>query len=399
MTFLFFAAFFPVAVFFAGALFAHHSVVRNAALQHHVEPNTASWFCVSEVVYMDVFQEPYSRNFCNRLFEGTMKEQCAAFTNLYSQPMAMDTCLQIDPDLDSFFIKYVYFMMNYHRTVSSWSEWTYRYNTFVDNYWFAMEQNANENHTYTLGITPFSDKTFSEFESIIGYQNHQPSKFQQCSRRKYHSMEGIAQRFDRDHFIWKAKTQHPVWWSVAMKHIGLLLQDAIRKDRQSQREKNDEEEEEEMPVIDSDLLWPVADIPTIKNMQDVFTSAASLGIRFFHSSNKSYLLRITGCIGIPRNDNNALVSFVKQAPVSVYWTSRSRSLQLYTSGIYNNPDCNNAWLPLDNAGILFSVDETHYSMQTAFGSQWGENGVLKLARDSAYCKIDQDPSAVYLQII
>ena len=102
---------------------------------------------------------------------------------------------------------------------------------------------------------------------------------------------------------------------------------------------------------------------------------------------------------IVKNDEHALAKAVTKQPVSVAIQANLQSFQLYTSGIYSDPECGD---DLDHGvlvvgyGYDWTSDMDYWIVKNSWGQDWGENGYIRILKDSenpeGLCGIAMDPS-------
>lgn len=94
----------------------------------------------------------------------------------------------------------------------------------------------------------------------------------------------------------------------------------------------------------------------------------------------------------PYSDSSMLTALNKQ-PISIALEADTRSFQLYKSGIYSDySDCGGDSPQLDHAVVLvgYGIDKTnnmeYYIMRNSWGTSWGDQGYMKMARGDKYGK-------------
>ena len=85
------------------------------------------------------------------------------------------------------------------------------------------------------------------------------------------------------------------------------------------------------------------------------------------------------------NTETALMEALVDQPVSVAIEADQRSFQLYKEGVYNDPECGEN---LDHgvAAVGYGTSEDgidYFIVRNSWGETWGDNGYVKLARQSA----------------
>lgn len=90
----------------------------------------------------------------------------------------------------------------------------------------------------------------------------------------------------------------------------------------------------------------------------------------------------TSCNHVPANELQ-LTYAVSHQPVSVAIEADSRSFQLYTSGVYNDPACGT---DIDHAVVAVGYNsmngQDYWIVRNSWGSDWGQGGYIYIARNS-----------------
>lgn len=99
---------------------------------------------------------------------------------------------------------------------------------------------------------------------------------------------------------------------------------------------------------------------------------------------------------VPHNDENALKAAAAQQPVSVAIEADKSSFQFYSGGVYDSSDCGTQ---LDHGVLVvgYGVDsgKKFWKVKNSWGATWGEQGYIRLARDTSstgLCGIAMEPS-------
>ncbi|CAG0890794.1 unnamed protein product [Cyprideis torosa] len=94
----------------------------------------------------------------------------------------------------------------------------------------------------------------------------------------------------------------------------------------------------------------------------------------------------TGFVDVPQGDEEALKKVVASiGPVSVAIDASHESFQLYKSGVYNEPECSPDNLDHGVLVVGYGTDEEtgldYWLIKNSWGTSWGENGFVKMARN------------------
>jgi cathepsin L len=101
---------------------------------------------------------------------------------------------------------------------------------------------------------------------------------------------------------------------------------------------------------------------------------------------KSVPLGITGYRNSTQGDENALLVTASLGVVSIGIDASDFFFQLYSSGVYNNPNCQNSWAGLDHgvAIVGWGNDPTggdYWLVRNSWGEFWGQAGYIWMSRN------------------
>ena len=82
---------------------------------------------------------------------------------------------------------------------------------------------------------------------------------------------------------------------------------------------------------------------------------------------------------ISPNDENALMAAVQKQPVAVA-VAANNAWQSYSGGIMTSAQCSNAQNALNHAVLLVGYTPDYWIIRNSWGTSWGENGHIRLAR-------------------
>jgi len=103
----------------------------------------------------------------------------------------------------------------------------------------------------------------------------------------------------------------------------------------------------------------------------------------FNSANVGAM--ITGFTDVTSGDENALQTAVTQQPVSVAIDASQQSFQLYSNGVYNEPDCSSSQLDHGVLAVGFGSDSSntaYWIVKNSWGTGWGMQGYIWMSRNA-----------------
>jgi cathepsin L len=103
----------------------------------------------------------------------------------------------------------------------------------------------------------------------------------------------------------------------------------------------------------------------------------------FNPANVGALL--TSFTDVASGDESALQKAVDKQPVSVAIDASQQSFQLYTSGVYNEPDCSSSQLDHGVLAVGYGSDQSstdYWIVKNSWGTGWGMQGYILMSRNS-----------------
>ncbi len=121
-------------------------------------------------------------------------------------------------------------------------------------------------------------------------------------------------------------------------------------------------------------------------------------VDFCVSTDCNSVFEMNSCYDVPSNNELALKEAVSQQPVSVAIEADTRVFQLYSSGVITSDGCGTN---LDHGVLIVGYGEEnetpYWLVKNSWGSTWGEDGFVKIARSNSSsskgtCGIAMQPS-------
>ncbi|XP_072174103.1 cathepsin L-like peptidase [Diadema setosum] len=135
--------------------------------------------------------------------------------------------------------------------------------------------------------------------------------------------------------------------------------------------------------------WPVWAYEYIKSNNGIDTESGYpyVGVdEDCHFTTSDVGATITGFTEVKAMDEHALEKAIANVgPISVCIDAAHSSFQLYTSGVYSEPDCSSQ--ALDHCVTAVGYDETadgqkYYIVKNSWGTDWGQEGYIWMSREN-----------------
>ncbi|XP_043479492.1 procathepsin L-like [Leptopilina heterotoma] len=98
------------------------------------------------------------------------------------------------------------------------------------------------------------------------------------------------------------------------------------------------------------------------------------------------VINITSWAILPARDERALEAAVATiGPIAVSVNASPKTFQLYHRGVYDDPSCSAS--DVNHAMLVVGYSPTYWILKNWWGSNWGENGYMRLAKNKNRCGI------------
>lgn len=305
------------------------------------------------------------RSECDSFFENNQNANCINYS--------------YDNDLS----KFANYLIKFNKKYTSIEHATSRYYIFKENIEFADLENLKD-HSYKLGLGPFTDITNDEYKELLTRQSVQLPK-NYCQTKTLSGAFIPAIDWRNKNAVTSVKDQGYCGSCWSFSSAGAI---------------------EGIYAIKSGNLVSLSEqqlvdcSKTYGNhgcngglMQYAFSYAMDYGL----ASDISYpytgvdtsackpflpITRLSGCSNVPANELQLTLANQFQ-PVSVSIQADSKSFQMYVSGIYNDPTCGTT---LDHGVLSVGYGSTngqdYYIVKNSWSASWGDKGYIYIARNS-----------------
>ena len=95
---------------------------------------------------------------------------------------------------------------------------------------------------------------------------------------------------------------------------------------------------------------------------------------------------------VPDNEEALGSAVAAQGPISVTIGASEKSFWLYHHGIYNTSDCSRDGSSQDHCVLLVGYGPGYWLVKNSWGTKWGDEGYIKIAKGENNCGIDMEAS-------
>ena len=95
-----------------------------------------------------------------------------------------------------------------------------------------------------------------------------------------------------------------------------------------------------------------------------------------------------GFVDVPNNEEALGVAVAAQGPISVAIDAGHKSFWFYHHGIYNTRECDKYYCSPNHGVLLVGYGPGYWLVKNSWGTKWGEDGYIKIAKGENNCNID-----------
>ncbi len=343
-------------------------------------------------------------NLCNH-FRGNLREDCLDF---YSYPLKEKDSSICFEYLDYENIKnisqfqdkwshFIDFMTDYKKIYENELEVQFRFDIFNDNLEWIHNHNLDKSHTYNVGVNRFADMSHNEYKEYVkrgsGYSD-------------FTNLRGLTLPKDMCGTMKSQSGSFPSSIDWRTKNVVTPVRDQGQQGTCYAHAAS--ENVESVYAIKYNTL-PNLSVQQIVDCSYSYGDHGNNGGMYTYawtyihdsglttesaypytagdsdrSSCKAFTpyTYVSDCNHVPENELQLTYAVVNQ-PVSVAIEADSRSFQLYTSGVYNDPSCGTT---IDHAVVAVGYGtlngQDYWTVRNSWGTSWGQDGYILIARNS-----------------
>lgn len=303
---------------------------------------------------------------------------------------------------DQYQLLFTKFTQQYNKKYAA-DQFFYRYTVFKSNLDFIYNHNKG-NATYKMAMNAFGDETWEEFRSTrLGFINVQRPYLRSQNTKKVHktnvpssldwrSKGAVTPVKDQGQCgsCWAFSTTGSVegaWQIAGNKLVSLSEQQLVDcSTAQGNQGCNG-------GLMDQGFEYIIANGGLCS--ESAYPYQAQDGT--CQSSSCQSVAHIASYKDVPQGDENSLMSFIQNGPVSIAIEADQSSFQFYSGGVYSDPGCGTQ---LDHGVLLVGYGtlsgQNYWIVKNSWGASWGDNGYILLVRGSDECGLALAASQPYV---
>jgi C1A family cysteine protease len=300
------------------------------------------------------------------------------------------------------------FKTKFQKEYDSLYELEHRFQVFSDNYDSILEHNADTGQTFTMGMNYFTDLTPQEFNDMYIGREKQPREVSSSVCKKYVSNGGDVPLY----LDWRSRGavtgvkdqgQCGSCWafsSTAAVEGVLAVNSGLLVDLSEQELVDCAAGFMEHGCNGGDMDFAFRYVKdygqcSLDSYPYVSGQTQQSGTC---QKNCTKVTKVDECYDVSSGNQNDLLYAVAQQPVAVAIEADTKYFQSYSSGVLTSTDCGTK---LDHGVIIVGYGTEnnidYWLVKNSWGSDWGEQGYVKIARSSStsdpgVCGIGMEPS-------
>ncbi len=271
------------------------------------------------------------------------------------------------------------YLNDYNKTYTDNDYWM-RLDIFTDNLNYINNHN-NLNHSYTLGLTPFTDISNEEFQNdfYLKKKDDNPCTLVNTGHlffpREYNWINEGA--------VTPVKNQLNCGGCWAFSTVEAI--EGIRSIKYNSLVSLSEQQLIDCSINNKGCKGGSMDLGfnyVIENGGLCSNNSYPYNARNGICNNQCKLIKhtdIKNCSNILSNKEHLFLSYLSKQPISVAIQANGMNFQHYTNGIFDDINCYTG--QLDHGVLAVAYDEETITIKNSWGTQWGNNGYIQFARN------------------
>lgn len=322
------------------------------------------------------------------IFHNEVHETCVTYYDNHDVVTNVADCFVsgLRGNFDAHVQQFVEFITEHSKVYNTISTFVQRFYVFKDNMHFVESENS-KGHSYSLGPNYMADYTNAEYiDTFLNTGYEFPRDY--CSDETLSGSYANAVDWVDKGAVTNVKDQGQCGSCWAFSTVGAL-------EGKHAIETGDLVAFSEQELVDcagsygnhgcnGGLMQRAFSYVVDKGMTTESAYPYTSGTTMTEGNCQSYdvALSLETCYNVPANELQLTMANARQ-PIAVSIEADQRSFQLYTSGVYDNPDCGTT---LDHGVLLVGYGtmdgKDYYRVKNSWSNSWGDDGYIYMVRNS-----------------